>query len=258
MSLRALVVGTVALLGVTLMAISPVGAVCFACGPWCEGCCPAGGGCVYSPTTDHCIITCADPGGGDAPPEPREYVPLCPWDDRPWECGAGLTTPGDEASTEGVGLDAMLTAVSSASGVPIIAPAVMKRTLPKRIARGDFATAVGAIAVEAGAVPVIRGSIDVIELVPLGDLEKRRFAMQPASASMRITAEFADTDLLRATRLIARQTRLDIVLPQGFSGRISGSFRDQDWKEVLQAVANASRSRGRLQVSPNGLVRIVP
>jgi len=182
----------------------------------------------------------------------------CDYDGDEWGCGIALTFPGDEASTESIGLDAMLSAVSSASGVAIIAPTVKQRMLPVRIAGRDLAAIVGAIAVETGAVPVVRGSIDVIELVPLGDLEKRRFAKQPASTEMRITVELADTDLVQATRLIARQTRQDIVLPRGFSGRINGSFRDQDWKEVLQAVANASRSRGRLQVSPNGLVRIVP
>ena len=105
---------------------------------------------------------------------------------------------------------------------------------------------------------MIRGPIDAIELGPVGDIEKRRFAKEPTGAAMKITAEFADTDVPRAARLIARQTRQDILLPQGFSGRINGSFRDRDWKEVLQAVANASRSQGRLKVSPNGLVRIVP
>ena len=256
MSRRALMFCALALFGAILFALPSARAeVCMRCGQSCGLCCPVGVACYFD-ADGACHSSCL--GGGTGKP----YFPLRPSEcdaGEDWDCDFLLQTPtASGASPDSIPLESALNAVSAATGVPVTAPSLKKRFVEVRHERADLGALIGSIAAQVGAVPVVRGTTDTIELVPAEDLQKRRFSPEAVASVLTMSAEFQDTDALQAARMIARAARVDIALPQGFSGRITATFRERDWKDVMESVTGAAHAVGRLQILPNGLVWIVP
>jgi len=243
-----LIMTTLLAFGTTSWAMPLYDVTCVQCGEYCSGCCE-GAGCAAG--GDSCVIVCSPPRppGGTCPP------------DYPAPCGVGMRQlPNDTVTltAANVPLESTLGTLSEAAGIPVIAPSVKGLSISLAARQARMGEVLEDIARQVRAVPVFRSSLHAIELVPRRELSARVFSLnaQPLNAKLRV--EFNKIGITDAVRTIATAAGVDIIIPSGLSGKVSGSYGEMSWQNLLETVLLASGNPARVQVSSNGLVRISP
>src|SRR5262245_11484425 len=138
-----------------------------------------------------------------------------------------------------VPLEEALGRVSKVFGVQVIASTTLLSQDVRLIApRAGLAGMLDSIAEQAGAVAVVRGWRRTVELVPTADSSGRRFSSRASEdPEPHLSVAFERVDAVEALRMVAGAVNVDVVVPRGLSGRVSGTFTDVSWKEVVRAIA---------------------
>jgi hypothetical protein len=218
---------------------------CYSAGP-CLVCCPDGygGGCLYDILDDACFCACSPPAGGSSErPRPR-YREYCYQD---WygreicdiEFEESVAVGG--ATLEVIPLEAALSRVSKLSGVQVTAPTLVSEYVRLSADRAGVAEMLDAIAEQVGMVPVVRGGRRGIELVPTADASTREISSATSDGPQpRISFTFESIDAIDALRMVAGAVDVDVAVPRGLPGRVSGTLSGVSWQEAVQAIADSS------------------
>ena len=160
----------------------------------------------------------------------------------------GGTTCGGEGGTccEGVPVEAdkislhgLLSDLGERSGMKFIAPTLDPKSIVSvHAGKMGFGDWVNEIAGQLQTVPVYRAKSGVIELVARPQLSDVRFSEEPLTRPF--DAKFLNTEVGRAIRLIGEAAGIDIAVPGGLTGRVTGDFPALGWKASLEAVLAAS------------------
>jgi hypothetical protein len=197
---------------------------CYSAGP-CLVCCPDGygGGCLYDILDDACFCACSPPAGGSCDIEFEESVAV------------------GGATLEVIPLEAALSRVSKLSGVQVTAPTLVSEYVRLSADRAGVAEMLDAIAEQVGMVPVVRGGRRGIELVPTADASTREISSATSDGPQpRISFTFESIDAIDALRMVAGAVDVDVAVPRGLPGRVSGTLSGVSWQEAVQAIADSS------------------